>query len=392
MTASNAHGKKTLPEIESVSANMALFEHTVPFFPTSNAEIAHRIDKIDPIKYGESRNFISGAVTYLSPYISRGVISTKQVLESVLKKGYQVKNIEKFIQELAWRDYWQHIWIEKREGINTDLKNQQLQVAHHEIPTALVDAETGIEAIDKAVTEFYRTGYLHNHVRMYVAAIACNIGQSKWNYPAKWMYYHLLDGDWASNALSWQWVAGVNSNKKYVANQDNINRYCHTHQKRTFLDVDYSEFSKMEIPKALEESSVEILTTPLPAKSKLDLAKQLPTCLYNFYNLDPKWKQEINANRILLLEPSVFEKYPISQKSIDFMLGLSKNISGLQTYVGEFDELLHDYDIGDIFFKEHPLNTNYKGKEESRDWMFSVSGYHSSFFGFWKKCKKQLKY
>ena len=35
------------------------------------------------------------------------------------------------------------------------------------------------------------------------------------------MYYHLLDGDWASNALSWQWVAGSNASKKYYANQAN---------------------------------------------------------------------------------------------------------------------------------------------------------------------------
>ena len=52
------------------------------------------------------------------------------------------------------------------------------------------------------------------------------------------MYYHLLDGDWASNALSWQWVAGSNANKKYYANQDNINKYFNSSQKQTFLDVD----------------------------------------------------------------------------------------------------------------------------------------------------------
>jgi len=39
------------------------------------------------------------------------------------------------------------------------------------------------------------------------------------------MYYHLFDGDWASNAWSWQWIARVNSSKKYFANQENINNY-----------------------------------------------------------------------------------------------------------------------------------------------------------------------
>ena len=69
-------------------------------------------------------------------------------------------------------------------------------------------------------------------------------------------------------------------------------------------------------------------------KIKIDIEK--PTFIYNFYNLDPKWKVNVDANRILLIEPSVFENYPISKKSIEFMLDLSKNINGIQLYVGEF--------------------------------------------------------
>jgi deoxyribodipyrimidine photo-lyase len=38
------------------------------------------------------------------------------------------------------------------------------------------------------------------------------------------------------------------------------------------------------------------------------------------------------------------------------------------------------------------LNSNYRGTEHSRDWMFDIKGFHSSFFGFWKKAKKQLRY
>ena len=56
---------------------MALFENENSIFPTSYAEILQRIRNIDPIKYGTTRNYINGSVTYLSPYISRGIISTK---------------------------------------------------------------------------------------------------------------------------------------------------------------------------------------------------------------------------------------------------------------------------------------------------------------------------
>jgi len=371
---------------------MKLFEDEIAVFPTNYNEILQRISKINPIKYGSTRNFIDGAVTYLSPYISRGVISTKDVFEWVLAKGYEPARIEKFIQELAWRDYWQQVWIAKGGAINSDLKHPQSPVSNHGISNAIIEANTGVEAIDHAIHKFYKTGYLHNHIRMYIAAIACNMGQSHWKFPAQWMYYNLLDADWASNALSWQWVAGSNSNKKYVANQENINKYCHTKQKGTFLDIDYSQFSGMNIPDVLADTTNQKFITPLPEKTAITLDKNLPNYIYNFYNLDSNWDATISANRILLIEPSVFKAYPISQKSMDFMLNLGENITGLQVYVGEFDELVKEYQLDKIYFKEHPLNTNYKGTEVSRDWMFDVTGYFSSFFGFWKKCKKQLKY
>lgn len=56
-------------------------------FPTLYDKITDRLEKIRPEKYASTRNFIDGNVTYLSPYISRGVISTNQVKAEVLKKS-----------------------------------------------------------------------------------------------------------------------------------------------------------------------------------------------------------------------------------------------------------------------------------------------------------------
>ena len=106
---------------------MELFNLENEIFPLSYAEILQRIRAIDPVKYGSTRNYINGAVTYLSPYISRGIISTKFILSEVLQKGYKPAQIEKFIQELAWRDYWQQVWIAKGSEINEDLKHPKNQ-------------------------------------------------------------------------------------------------------------------------------------------------------------------------------------------------------------------------------------------------------------------------
>ena len=356
---------------------------------TNFNDILKKIDLIKPIQYSKNRNFIDGSVSKLSPYISRGVISTRYVYDKLMKKGYDFLKIEKFIQELCWRDYWQLIWNKNGTQINEDLKSKQKNVSNYSLPNSINNASTGILSIDNAINTLYETGYMHNHLRMYVASISCNIAQCHWKNPAKWMYYHLLDADWGSNALSWQWVSGSNSNRKYYANQDNINKYCYTKQKKTFSDVDYSKFESMEIPDILIKTVDLQLKTILPKNLNLNLNLNLPTLIYNFYNLDPLWRQNEKYNRIFLLEPSVFEKYPVSKKSIDFAIDISKNIDNIQLYVGSFAQLVEHYNLDKVIFKQHPLNRNYKGIEDQRDWMF-FSDDIKSFFNYWKKCKKEL--
>lgn len=362
-------------------------------FPTDYEAILDRIASIDTIAYGPSRNYIDGAVSYLSPYISRGVISTQFVYQTLLRRGVEPNVMLKFIQELAWRDYWQLIWVAKGNAINVDLKHRQTPVSTHGISSAMVTATTGIEAIDEALMEFYQTGYLHNHLRMYIASIACNIAQNHWEHPAKWMYYYLLDADWASNALSWQWVAGTNSNKKYFANQENINSFCYSDQAGTFLDVSYDDFENLRIPEVLKPTEILKLKTQLPEQGSVKIDSKLPTLIYNFYNLDPLWRSDEAVNRVLLLEPSHFEMFPVSQNTIDFVIELSKNIEDIQIFVGEFAEFKTTHHLDGVFyFKEHPLNSHYEGHEDPRDWLFSVKGYYPSFFAYWKKCKKEIQW
>jgi deoxyribodipyrimidine photo-lyase len=366
-------------------------------FPTDYNSILKRIDKINPLQYVKTRNFIDGAVTYLSPYISRGVISVKQVQESVLSKGHKPATIEKFLQELAWREYFQRVWQAKGDGLFEDLKQPQPEVRNHQMINAVTEATTGIKSIDHSIEELYKIGYMHNHVRMYVASIVCNIGKAHWHAPSQWMYYHLLDGDLASNTCSWQWVAGAFSSKKYYCNQENVNRFTHSFQANTFLDTEQEKLPNTTLPNVLTATSeIKPKTTlpnvPLPI---LDITK--PTLIFNSYNLDPLWRKDECANRILLLEPSHFQKFPIGEKVIDFIITLSKNIQDIQVMVGEVGELkgLHRYStLGDEGFisKEHPAFTYYPGKKDSRDWIYpSVSGYHNSFFSFWKKASRLIK-
>ncbi|GAA4318290.1 FAD-binding domain-containing protein [Flaviaesturariibacter amylovorans] len=359
-------------------------------FPTDLASIQARIDAIDPVAYGHTRNYTDGAVTRLSPYISRGVISTRQVLQRVLARGYRLHAIESFVKELAWRDYFQRVWQER--DVDEDLRRPQEDVRHYELPSALPRAATGIDAVDAALRDLFRTGYLHNHCRMYVAALACNIGRAHWRSPARWLYYHLLDGDWGSNACSWQWVAGSNSNKKYVANQENISRFTRTALADSYLDRPVEELLGIAIPPPLIDTEPFVAETQLPATATPRLDPSLPVYLYNYYHLDPLWRAHETANRVLLLEPELFARYPVSPLCIDFMLRLAEGISDLQIFTGSFAELRALHPGLEFVFREHPLNRHYTGTADAREWLSSaVSGYFPSFFAYWKRLEPALK-
>ncbi|MFZ1311322.1 MAG: FAD-binding domain-containing protein [Chitinophagaceae bacterium] len=361
-------------------------------FPANYDEIVYRIDKIDPIQYSKTRNYIDGNITYLSPYISRGVISVKQVMEAVLAKGYKPYEITKFIQELAWREYFQRVWQHLEDDMFDDIRITRTGIRHRQIPQAIITAKTGIESIDTAINDLYQTGYMHNHIRMYTASIACNIAKGHWQLPSQWMYYHLLDGDLASNTCSWQWVAGSFSSKQYFCNQENINKYTYSKQKDTIIDKSYDETPLMEIPDILTRTSSLQLTTALPGKTKPTFDHNLPLVLYNSYNLDPLWRNDIAANRLLVLEPSHFKQYPVSEKVIRFIIELAANIDGLQLFIGEINEIPDLAKFPAIYSKEHPAFNYYPGKKDEREWMFpGVTGMYNSFFSFWKKCEQQLK-
>ncbi|WP_290708970.1 FAD-binding domain-containing protein, partial [Flavihumibacter sp. CACIAM 22H1] len=131
-------------------------------FPTDQDSLQQRIQSINPEAYAKTRNFANGAVTALSPYISRGAITLPEVWQSLQERGYTLKTAYKFVQELAWREYFQRTWWHLGEGMLNDIRKPQQDVLHHKLPLALTHAATGIHAIDEGIRLLYETGYAHN--------------------------------------------------------------------------------------------------------------------------------------------------------------------------------------------------------------------------------------
>ena len=86
--------------------------------------------------------------------------------------------------------------------------------------------QTGIECFDTWARELTTTGYLHNYARMWFASIWIFTLKLPWQLGPDFFLRHLLDGDTASNTLSWRWVAGLQTvGKTYLARAANISRY-----------------------------------------------------------------------------------------------------------------------------------------------------------------------
>ena len=230
------------------------------FPPTREAALA-RIASVDPAEYARSRNALNGAVTQLSPYITHGFISLPEVLEGV-RLHHSVRTQDKFVFELGWREYFRHVWQHRGNGIFKSLHEGVLpdEAYADEIPFDILHASTGVAAIDMAVKTLYATGYLHNHARMWLASYMVHLRKVHWRAGADWMYGHLLDGDLASNHLSWQWVAGTGSHKPYLFNAENVSRYAPLawHSAGSVIDTTYEELDHLaRSPLSVASSSVQ---------------------------------------------------------------------------------------------------------------------------------------
>ncbi|NJL09724.1 MAG: deoxyribodipyrimidine photo-lyase [Calothrix sp. SM1_7_51] len=187
------------------------------------------LQKVDPFKYSKSRNFLNGAVTRLSPYLRYGVLSLREVRDYALAKARNQNDATKLVNELGWRDYWQRLYIKLEDGIWKDQEEYKTgyTVSQYaaELPSEIREGTTGRVCIDSFSQELRQTGYLHNHMRMWMAAYIVHWRRIRWQAGAKWFLEHLLDGDPASNNMSWQWVASTFSHKPYFFNRENLERY-----------------------------------------------------------------------------------------------------------------------------------------------------------------------
>jgi len=148
----------------------------------------------------------------LSPHLHFGEISPRQIWTAI-KNSQKIfeSSGESYLRQLIWRDFAYHLLAHW-----PDFPEKPFRKEFSEFPwkkdakslRAWQQGNTGYPIVDAGMRELWGTGWMHNRVRMICASFLIKDLLIPWQQGEKWFWDTLVDADLASNAVSWQWVAG----------------------------------------------------------------------------------------------------------------------------------------------------------------------------------------
>ncbi|WP_068468103.1 cryptochrome/photolyase family protein [Candidatus Protochlamydia phocaeensis] len=150
--------------------------------------------------------------TELSPYLHFGEISPRVIWQGVRQKfGYEHPGAQAYLRQLGWREFAYHLLYHFPRTPSFPLKEAFMSFAWNRPGPALKawqKGQTGYPIIDAGMRQLWKTGWMHNRVRMIAASFLVKDLLIPWQEGAAWFWNTLVDADLANNTLGWQWVAG----------------------------------------------------------------------------------------------------------------------------------------------------------------------------------------
>lgn len=154
----------------------------------------------------------------LSPHLHFGEVGPRQILwrlDPLLREGTakQRAAAEAYLRQIGWREFAHHLLYHFPRT-----PEHNLDIRFDAFPWARRDAEaiarwqrgrTGVPIVDAGMRQLWRTGWMHNRLRMLVASFLTKNLRQNWLHGAHWFWDTLVDADLANNTLGWQWTAGV---------------------------------------------------------------------------------------------------------------------------------------------------------------------------------------
>ncbi|MFT4210883.1 MAG: deoxyribodipyrimidine photo-lyase [Microbacterium sp.] len=151
----------------------------------------------------------AGATSLLSPRLRWGELSPQQVWHAALAEG---GGADRFLTELGWREFAWHTLYAHPDLAAANLQPEFDAFEWPRLRPRLLHAwqqgRTGYPLVDAGMRELWRTGFMHNRVRMAAASFLVKNLRIDWRRGEQWFWDTLVDADAASNPFNWQWVAG----------------------------------------------------------------------------------------------------------------------------------------------------------------------------------------
>ncbi len=194
-------------------------------YPAGEAAAYHRLKDFtaDDIKnYDVSRDKpILQGTSHLSAYLTIGAISPRMCYLQASKAQEQLhgndndnEDINRWISELAWRDFYRHVLVDKpklvqHKAYKEDVDKKIEWSYDKENFEAWCSGKTGVPLVDAAMRCLNATGFMHNRLRMVTAMFLTKDLLIDWRCGERYFMQQLIDGDFASNNGGWQWSAST---------------------------------------------------------------------------------------------------------------------------------------------------------------------------------------
>lgn len=312
-----------------------------------------RLSAANAEDYARTRNQLSGAVTGLSPYLRHGCLSLPETVADV--RARFGKRGHKLIAELAYRDYFRQGWYRFGDAIMQPMEQPKVVLGSQPMPDFIAQGFTGLVCMDDIVHQLQKVGYVHNHARMWFAAYIIHWLKIDWRQAAAWFESQLLDGDIASNHLSWQWIASSFSSKPYLFNKENLLKFdgeswCRQCRVRCPFDASYEQLQ--------QQLFTDVVGNEKPITHQLHPPKSSPKGVATMVwvhdeMLSPSHAlSAFNLPALFVLDPALYQAWPL--KRLQFMADCLAEMPEVEVWVGATSQVLAQRTQGRILTQNTP--------------------------------------
>lgn len=191
--------------------DLGFIEQKLPDFLYKSADelISTFSKKIN--NYQKNRDFFHlDAGSNLSVHLRFGLISAKMIFNKIKKLQAPKKEIDFFIRELIWREFYNYILFHFPKSQFENLNGIEVNWNENEEDfKKWCEGNTGVPIIDASMKHLNNTGLMHNRLRMIVASYLVKNLLIDWKKGEEYFSLKLLDYEASSNIGSWQWAAST---------------------------------------------------------------------------------------------------------------------------------------------------------------------------------------